>query len=74
MEVPSTRGMWPRVASDAEGRPTFEFKLKGGWKPSLDASQVRKKVEAKAKEEVKKRAGELLESEGKKLLEGIFKR
>lgn len=55
--------------NDADGRATFVFKLKGDWKPSLDTSMAQKR----ATEEIKKKATDLLQNEGKKLLEGIFK-
>jgi len=70
----SIGGTVGELANDALGRPTFVFKMKGGWKPTLDTSQVKKKVLEKAKEEIKTKAVEVLQNEGKKLLEGLFKR
>ncbi|MBI2119799.1 MAG: AsmA family protein [Elusimicrobia bacterium] len=69
----SLGGSVGEFSSDKEGRPTFVFKLKNDWKPSLDASHVQKQVVEKAKEEIKKKASDLLQKEGKKLLEGLFK-
>lgn len=56
--------------TDEAGRPTFVFKMKGSWKPTLDTSLVTKK----ATEELKKKGTEILKEEGKKLLEGFFGR
>jgi uncharacterized protein YhdP len=70
----SIGGAVGEFANDEEGRPTFAFKLKGDWKPVLDTSAIQKKAAEKATQEIRKKAAEVLESEGKKLLEGIFKR
>ncbi|OGR85496.1 MAG: hypothetical protein A2901_05085 [Elusimicrobia bacterium RIFCSPLOWO2_01_FULL_54_10] len=66
----SLGGTLGEFSNDAEGRPTFAFKLKGNWKPVLDTS----KAAEKAKQEVQKKATEIIQNEGKKILEGIFKR
>ena len=70
----SLSGTLAEFSSDPEGRPTFVFFLKNNWKPSLDTAQVQKKAVEKGKEEIKKKASEFLEKEGKKLLEGLFKK
>ncbi len=70
----SLGGTMAEFSNDAEGRPTFAFKMKGSWKPVLDTSQMQKKAVEKATDEIKKKAADVLQNEGKKLLEGIFKR
>lgn len=69
----SLGGAVGEFSGDEEGRPTFAFKLKGNWKPVLDTSQIQKKVTEKATQEIKKKATEVLQDQGKKLLEGLFK-
>ncbi len=66
----SVGGTLGQISNDADGRATLTFKMKDDWKPKLDASAVTKQ----ATEEIKKKAGEVLQKEGQKLLEGIFKR
>ncbi|OGR87275.1 MAG: hypothetical protein A3A86_01100 [Elusimicrobia bacterium RIFCSPLOWO2_01_FULL_60_11] len=70
----SIGGAVGELSNDAEGRPTFVFKMKGSWKPVFDSSQVQKKALEKAKEEIKTKAADIIQNEGKKLLEGLFKR
>ena len=60
------------LSTDSEGRPTFIFLIKNSWKPALDTSQVKTKAVEKAKEEIKKKASEFLENEGKKLFKDLF--
>lgn len=62
----SISGVAGELAGDAAGIPTFIFKLKGSWKPALDVTRVGAKTAQKA--------AEVLQNEGKKLLEGLFKR
>ncbi len=66
----SVGGTLGQMTNDSDGRSTLTFKMKGDWKPSLDAAAVSKQ----ATEEIKKKAGDVLQKEGQKLLEGLFKR
>ena len=70
----SLGGAAGEFTADEDGRPTFAFKLKGDWRPALDSSLIRKQAVRQAEKEIKKKAADLLQNEGKKLLEGIFKR
>lgn len=69
----SVGGTIGELSSDEQGRPTFAFRLKGDWKPSLDTSQVQKRAVQKATQEIQKKGQEILQKEGQKLLQDIFK-